>query len=79
MKHFLLLVLSVLLISPVMLAKDKKKKSRSKKESLIDTTVIKWMTLDEVQLAMKKEPRKVFMDVYTDWCGWCKVMDKKTF
>jgi thioredoxin-related protein len=19
------------------------------------------------------------MDVYTDWCGWCKVMDKKTF
>ncbi|RYF85706.1 MAG: DUF255 domain-containing protein, partial [Chitinophagaceae bacterium] len=34
---------------------------------------------DEVQVAMKKQPKKVFMDVYTDWCGWCKVMDKKTF
>ncbi len=40
---------------------------------------IKWMTWDEVQVAMKKEPKKVWVDVYTDWCGWCKVMDKKTF
>jgi len=27
----------------------------------------------------KKEKRLVFIDVYTDWCGWCKVMDKNTF
>ena len=27
----------------------------------------------------KKEPRKVIVDVYTDWCGWCKKMDKETF
>jgi thioredoxin-related protein len=40
---------------------------------------IRWMTFDEVQVAMQKEPRRVFMDVYTDWCGWCKVMDRKTF
>lgn len=23
--------------------------------------------------------KKVFVDVYTDWCGWCKQMDKTTF
>lgn len=40
---------------------------------------IRWMSLDDVQVAMQKEPRRVFMDVYTDWCGWCKVMEKKTF
>ncbi len=40
---------------------------------------INWMTWDEVQVAMKKQPKKVWVDVYTDWCGWCKVMDKKTF
>lgn len=40
---------------------------------------IRWMSFDEVQVAMAKEPRRVFMDVYTDWCGWCKVMDRKTF
>jgi thioredoxin-related protein len=31
-----------------------------------------------VELA-KKEPRKIFIDVYTDWCGWCKIMDANTF
>lgn len=40
---------------------------------------IKWMTIDEAFEAIKKEPRKIVIDVYTDWCGWCKVMDKNTF
>jgi thioredoxin-related protein len=37
------------------------------------------MTWAEVQEAQKKEPRKVFIDTYTDWCGWCKKMDQYTF
>ena len=40
---------------------------------------IRWYTMQEVQELSKKEPRKVFIDMYTDWCGWCKVMDKNTF
>lgn len=40
---------------------------------------VKWYTLEEAQAAMKKKPKKIFVDVYTDWCGWCKVMDRKTF
>lgn len=40
---------------------------------------IKWYTIEEAQAAMKKKPKKIFVDVYTDWCGWCKVMDRKTF
>ena len=24
-------------------------------------------------------PKKIFIDVYTDWCGWCKRMDMATF
>ena len=27
----------------------------------------------------KEDPRKIFVDVYTDWCGWCKKMDRSTF
>jgi thioredoxin-related protein len=40
---------------------------------------INWMTLDEAIEAQQKEPRKIFMDVYTDWCGPCKLLDKQTF
>ena len=24
-------------------------------------------------------PKKIFIDMYTDWCGWCKKMDATTF
>lgn len=40
---------------------------------------IKWMSFEEAQEAMKKEPRKLFVDVYTYWCGPCKMLDRNTF
>ncbi len=40
---------------------------------------INWMTWEEAIEANKKSPKKIFVDVYTDWCGWCKRMDKTTF
>ncbi|HEY3429872.1 MAG TPA: DUF255 domain-containing protein, partial [Cyclobacteriaceae bacterium] len=41
--------------------------------------MVKWMTFEEALEKSKTEKRKIFIDVYTDWCGWCKVMDKNTF
>jgi uncharacterized protein YyaL (SSP411 family) len=40
---------------------------------------VKWLTWEEAASLSKNEPRKFFVDVYTDWCGWCKKMDKATF
>ncbi len=40
---------------------------------------IRWLNLEEAYALNRKEPRKIFVDVYTDWCGWCKKMDKETF
>jgi thioredoxin-related protein len=40
---------------------------------------IEWMTLEQAFAATQKEPRKIMVDVYTNSCGWCKVMDQKTF
>jgi len=43
------------------------------------TSAVKWYTIEEAQALNAKAPRKFFIDMYTDWCGWCKVMDNKTF
>ena len=42
---------------------------------------IQWMSIEEAYaLTLNDEnPKKIFVDVYTDWCGWCKRMDKATF
>ncbi len=40
---------------------------------------IHWLSFKEALEKNKKQPRKMIMDVYTEWCGWCKYMDKTTF
>jgi len=50
-----------------------------KKEKAATAEKLKWMSLDDVQAGLKKEKRPVLIDLYTDWCSWCKVMDKKTY
>ncbi len=50
-------------------------------ESTPDTKAgeIEWLTWEEAVKRNETEPRKIFVDVYTEWCGWCKKMDKSTF
>jgi thioredoxin-related protein len=40
---------------------------------------VKWHTLDEALKLNATTPRNILIDVYTDWCGWCKKMDAETF
>ena len=40
---------------------------------------IAWNKIQDLEQIQKKNPKKVIIDVYTDWCKWCHVMDDKTF
>jgi len=42
---------------------------------------VNFQTLDWQQAKdqCKRENKFLFVDCYTEWCGWCKVMDKQTF
>jgi thioredoxin-related protein len=40
---------------------------------------IEWLKFEEAVAANQNNPKMLLVDVYTDWCGWCKKMDKETF
>lgn len=42
-------------------------------------SAVNWISFEEAVEKSKTEKKKILIDVYTDWCGYCKVMDKNTF
>lgn len=40
---------------------------------------INWISIKDLNALYAKEPRPVIIDIYTDWCGWCKEMDRTTY
>lgn len=74
MKRALFFIVAAVAVVPVMLAWKKTPPPPKTTEE------IHWITsIDDLQAKMQKEPRKVYFDVYTGWCGWCKKMDASTF
>lgn len=45
----------------------------------IDKSKVEWLTFEEAIALHKENPKKLLIDLYTDWCGWCKVMDRETY
>lgn len=40
---------------------------------------ISWVSWEEGMELAKEENKKFIVDLYTEWCGWCKKMDATTF
>lgn len=40
---------------------------------------INWVSIEEAAELANEDGKKIMVDLYTDWCGWCKRMDKETY
>jgi len=40
---------------------------------------LKWLGFNDGYALAKKKGKIMLVDVYTDWCGWCKRMDRDTY
>lgn len=44
-----------------------------------DSKKINWVSIEEAERLTTETPKMIFVDVYTDWCGWCKRMNATTY
>jgi thioredoxin-related protein len=88
MKVIFPIILVFIILSTAIFAQENKQPQASAKNvaaklSASNTqeisSIVKWYTIEEALMLNKTKPKKIMIDVYTDWCGWCKKMDKDVF
>ncbi len=44
-----------------------------------ETESVRWLSFEQLEDSLAVQPKKVFIDFYTDWCVYCRKMDQVVF
>ncbi len=69
-----LLILILLSFELITFAQSSQKASRPEQGEKL-----KWLSWNEGYPKAKETGKILLIDMYTDWCGWCKKMDRDTY
>lgn len=94
MKKILMVAITLCISATVVAQKAKRKTVPQKKktdfvavkeevpkstEKKAETNEFKWYGFEEGYKKAMASNKILLVDAYTDWCGWCKVMDRETY
>ena len=73
------LALFALVFASIFVAYSFVSSNKTQNKALVQPISLTWYTWEQAVELQKTAPRKLMVDMYTDWCGWCKRMDATTF
>jgi thioredoxin-related protein len=74
-----LIVLNFVFLNLSIWANNVHKEHNDSDSQVQSKTSIEWLDLETAADRNKESKKLFFIDIYTDWCGWCKKMDQSTF
>jgi len=63
---------------PALAAKSRSETSGEAKATK-DAKKLEWLAFDAAAEKASKQNKHLIVDVYTTWCGWCRVMERETY
>jgi thioredoxin-related protein len=79
MKNLIRLIFTISLLSIICIPAFSQTSNKNNEKGIYTESKIHWYTFEEATKLNSKHPKKIFLDMYTDWCGWCKRLDAVTF
>jgi thioredoxin-related protein len=79
MKSILKIKFSILIASILPVAVHSQMSDGNNENGITSADRIHWYTFEQATKLNAEHPKKIFLDMYTVWCGWCKKLDSYTF
>lgn len=73
------IILSLIIVLSLAFVGCKPTTAKKEVKAMEHTGKLAWYSMSDAEALVKNDKKKILVDVYTKWCGPCKMMDRMTF